>query len=230
MTFINSLCSWSSMVSANRTTTMGPSSTGRRSRFMASTSYTSKVSGVEILTTRPRKSDKAVEAAPTIWFITSHTALRVSSSSTNSSSGVSVPKRMSTMTLISLMRSSMILLPSRPETYLISTPTAGSISPSSKSFTSTTSTEGVVISTRWSNMLETAVAEDPRLIFMISPMASISIGLKTLLLIYYSVPSSGVMVHLFYLHGQLFIADPHQSVKPPLPAYIEVQGAVLLLV
>ena len=44
-----------------------------------------------------------------------------------------------------------------------------------------TCTVGVVMSTRWSSMLETAVAEEPRLIFIASPMASITIGLNVVI-------------------------------------------------
>ena len=131
-----------------------------------------------MFTIRPSRSERAVEAAPIIWFMTSQTTLTLSSSSWKSSSAVSVPSRMSTMAFTSLRLSIMMLLPSRPQTYLISTPTAGSISPRTKSSAFTTCTVGVVISTRWSSMLETAVAEEPRLIFMISPMASVTIGLK----------------------------------------------------
>ncbi len=69
------------MSSANLTTTIGPSGAGSRSLRNASISSRSKVSGVEIFTTLPRKSDSAVEAAPIIWFMTSQTALSVSSSS-----------------------------------------------------------------------------------------------------------------------------------------------------
>ena len=68
-----------------------------------------------MLTGIPRKSDRAVEAAPIIWFMTSHTALMVSSFISNSSSGVSEPIRMSTMTFTSLRLSSMMLLPTRPD-------------------------------------------------------------------------------------------------------------------
>ena len=103
---------------------------------------------MEISTRKPRKSDMAVAAEPIIWFITSHTQLMVSSFSSNSSSGVSIPMSMSTMTLMSLRLSSMMLLPSRPSTYLISTPMAGSRLPREKLLTSTTDTVGVVISTR----------------------------------------------------------------------------------
>ena len=120
----------------------------------------------------------AVAAEPIIWFMTSHTALTVSSLSSNSSSGVSIPIRISTITLMSLRRSSMMLLPWSPSMYLISTPMAGSRLPMVKSFTSTMVTLGVVISTRWSSILDTAVAEEPRLIFIISPRASMSIGLN----------------------------------------------------
>ncbi len=58
----------------------------------------------------------AVAAAPIIWFMTSHTALMVRSLSSNSSSGVSPPIRISTMTLMSLRLSSIMLLPARPST------------------------------------------------------------------------------------------------------------------
>ena len=44
--------------------------------------------------------------------------------------------------------------------------------------TATTETVGVVMSTRWSIMLDTAVAEEPRLMFIISPRASSAIGLN----------------------------------------------------
>ena len=90
-----------------------------------------------------------MEAAPIIWFMTSHTTLMLSSSSWNSSSGVSVPRRMSTMAFTSLRLSIMMLLPSRPQTYLISTPMAGSIRPRVKSSALITCTVGVVMSTRW---------------------------------------------------------------------------------
>ena len=136
-------------------------------------------------TGKPRKSLIAVAAAPIIWFMTSHTALIVRSLSSNSSSGVSEPIRISTMTLMSRRRSSMMLLPSRPSTYLISTPMAGSRLPMVNSSVGTTVTLGVVMSTRWSSKLETAVAEEPRLIFIISPRASISIGLNNS----FSIPS-----------------------------------------
>ena len=129
----------------------------------------------------------AVAAEPIIWFMTSHTQLMVSSLSSKSSSAVSMPMRMSTMTLMSLRLSSMMLLPSRPSTYRISTPMAGSRLPREKSFTSTTETVGVVMSTRWSSIFDTAVAEEPRLIFIISPKASIAIGLKTCFSIAYSL-------------------------------------------
>ena len=75
-------------------------------------------------------------------------ALMLSSLSSNSSSGVSVPMRISTMDFTSLRLRSMILLPIRPETYRISTPTAGSMSPRESSPGSTTETRGVVMSTR----------------------------------------------------------------------------------
>ena len=52
------------------------------------------------------------------------------------------------MAFTSLRLSIMILLPSTPQTYLISTPTAGSISPRVKSSALTTLTVGVVMSTR----------------------------------------------------------------------------------
>ena len=171
------------MLRAKRTTTTDPSCTGRCSCLNISRSVRSKVWGVEMFTIRPRKSDRAVEAAPIIWFMTSHTALRVSSLSSRSSMGVSTPIRMSTITFTSLSFSSMMLLPSRPDTYLISTPMAGSMLPREKSSAETTETVGVVMSTRWSSKLDTAVAEEPRLMFMISPMASISMELKISLLI-----------------------------------------------
>ena len=136
------------MPSTNRTTTRLPSSLGKRSFLNSCRLSSAKDSGVEMLTGRPKKSDRAVEAAPIIWFMTSQTALMVISFSSNSSSGVSLPIRMSTMVLTSLRRSIMMLLPSRPETYLISMPMAGSRSPMLKSFTETTCTLGVVISTR----------------------------------------------------------------------------------
>ena len=47
-----------------------------------------------------------------------------------------------------------------PATYLISTPTAGSIRPREKSSALITLTVGVVMSTRWSSILETAVASE----------------------------------------------------------------------
>ena len=166
------------MYSLKLTTTTGPTCTGKCSRRTLSRSSSSKGSGVEMLTIIPRKSLIAVAAAPIIWFMTSQTQLMLSSSSWNSSSGVSEPSRISTIAFTSLRLSIMMLLPSRPVTYLISTPTAGSISPRAKSSALTTCTVGVVMSTRWSSMLETAVAEEPRLMFMISPMASTTIGLK----------------------------------------------------
>ncbi len=128
----------------------------------------------------------AVAAAPIIWFMTSHTALMVSSLSSNSSSGVSPPMRMSTMTLMSLRLSSMMLLPARPSTYRISMPMAGSRLPRAKSAVWMAVTLGVVISTLCSRRLDTAVAEEPRLIFIISPRASISIGLNNR----FSIPST----------------------------------------
>ena len=85
------------------------------------------------------------------------------------------------MAFTSLRLSIMMLLPSRPQTYLISTPMAGSIRPRVKSSALITCTVGVVMSTRWSSMLETAVAEEPRLIFIASPMASITIGLNVVI-------------------------------------------------
>ena len=104
--------------------------------------------GVEILTERPRKSERAVDAAPIIWFMTSHTALIVRSLNSNSSSDISVPIKISTIVLTSWRLRSMMLLPSRPETYLISIPIAGSSSPRVNSSIGTTDTDGVVISTR----------------------------------------------------------------------------------
>ena len=64
---------------------------------------------------------------------------------------------------------------------------AGSRFPREKSLTSTTVTVGVVISTRWSSILDTAVAEEPRLIFIISPKASIAIELNISFSIAYSL-------------------------------------------
>ena len=93
------------------------------------------------------------------------------------------------MTFTSRSFNSMMLLPSRPATYRISTPIAGFISPRVKSSAFTTDTFGVVMSTRWSNRLETAVADEPRLMFIISPMASISISLNILLPIFLPAPS-----------------------------------------
>ncbi len=166
------------MVRLNRTTTTGPLVTGKCSSFTLSRSVISKDSGVEMFTIRPSRSDRAVEAEPIIWFINSQTALIDRSLSSNSSSGVSVHRRISTIAFTSLRLSIMMLLPSRPHTYLISTPTAGSIRPRTKSSALMTSTLGVVISTRWSSILDAAVAEEPKLMFMISPMASMTIGLK----------------------------------------------------
>ena len=186
MTFMNSLSSASSIFRKNLTTTIWSAPWGRWACLNCSRFSSSKDTGVEISTRNPKKSDMAVAADPIIWFITSHTQLIVSSLSSNSSSAVSMPMRMSTITLISLRLSSMMLLPSRPSTYLISTPMAGSRLPREKSFTSTTVTVGVVISTRWSSMFDTAVAEEPRLIFIISPKASIAIGLN----ISFSIPYS----------------------------------------
>ena len=182
---MNSLSSASSIFKANRTTTKVSSPLGRWFSLNACRSSSSKGFGVEMSTGNPRKSLMAVAAAPIIWFMTSHTALMVSSLSSNSSSGVSDPIRISTITLISLRRSSMILLPARPSTYFISMPMAGSRLPMVNSSVGTTVTLGVVISTRWSSRLETAVAEEPRLIFIISPRASISIGLNNS----FSIPS-----------------------------------------
>ena len=148
ITFMNSLSSASSIFRKNLTTTIWSAPWGRCSCLNWSKSSSSKDTGVEMSTRKPRKSDMAVAAEPIIWFMTSHTQLMVSSLSSNSSSAVSIPMSMSTMTLISLRLSSMILLPSRPSTYLISTPMAGSRLPREKSFTSTTLTVGVVMSTR----------------------------------------------------------------------------------
>ena len=132
----------------NRTTTSGPEPCLNNSLLNFSRFSSVKDVGVEMLTDRPRKSDRAVEAAPIIWFISSQTALTASSESSNSSSGVSMPIIISTMTFTSSRLSSMMLLPSRPETYLISMPIAGSSSPRLNSSTGTTVTDGVVISTR----------------------------------------------------------------------------------
>ena len=74
---------------------------------------------------------------------------------------------------------------------MISTPMAGSILPRLNSDFLTTVTCGVVMSTRRSNILETAVAEEPRLIFIISPKASNAIGLNNSFSILYSLLCSG---------------------------------------
>ena len=148
MILTNSLLRTPSISRIKCTATSIPVSLWKRSLLISSKSSSEKDWGVEILTGRPRKSDRAVEAAPIIWFISSHTALIVSSLSSNSSSGISVPISSSTIAFTSLRFSSIILLPSRPETYLISTPMAGSSSPRVNSLMGTTVTFGVVISTR----------------------------------------------------------------------------------
>ncbi len=145
---MNSLSTTPSMDSWKLTTTTGPWVTGKCSSRTVSKLSISKDSGVEMFTIRPSRSESAVEAAPIIWFMTSQTTLTLSSSSWKSSSAVSVPSRMSTMAFTSLRLSIMILLPSRPQTYLISTPTAGSIFPRLNSSALTTVTFGVVMSTR----------------------------------------------------------------------------------
>ena len=81
MTFMNSLSTTPSMLSWKLTTTTGPVSTGKCSRRTSSRSVSSKDSGVEMFTIRPSRSLKAVEAAPIIWFMTSHTTLTLNSSS-----------------------------------------------------------------------------------------------------------------------------------------------------
>ena len=70
------------------------------------------------------------------------------------------------------------LLPESPCVYVISTAIAGSSLLNSNSSNETTLTAGVVMSTRLSSIVATAVAEAPKLIFIISPIASISIELR----------------------------------------------------
>ena len=134
--------------------------------------------GVEILTVLLKNSDNAVADDPIIWFMTSQIALMFSSFNSNSSSGVSIPISISTITFTSCFFNSMILLPLSPAIYVISTPTAGSRFAMSNSSFVKTLTTGVVMSTLALSMVDTAVAEAPRLIFSISPMASISNALK----------------------------------------------------
>ena len=78
--------------------------------------FTSNEIGVEIFTILPKNSDNAVEDAPIIWFITSQTALIFISFSSNSSSGISIPISISTITFTSCLLRSMTFSPSRPAT------------------------------------------------------------------------------------------------------------------
>ena len=89
-----------------------------------------------------------------------------------------MPMTISTITFTSCRFKSMTFSPSSPATYVISTPTAGSTGSISNSSLLTTFTIGVVISTLAFSIVETAVADAPRLILSISPIASISILLK----------------------------------------------------
>ena len=133
---------------------------------------------MEILTAFDKNSESAVADAPIIWFMTSQMALMFSSFNSNSSSGVSIPIIISTIIFTSCFFKSIILLPLNPAVYVISTPTAGSRFDISNSSLVNTLTTGVVMSTLALSMVDTAVAEAPRLIFSISPMASISNALK----------------------------------------------------
>ena len=148
MTLTNSLFRTDSMPNWKRTTTRGPSLFSKCSSLNCCKSSSVNDWGVEILTGYPKKSDSAVDAAPIIWFINSQMALTDNSLSSNSSSEDSMPIIISTMTFASSRFSSIMLLPSKPETYLISIPIAGSRSPMLNSSTGTTLTVGVVISTR----------------------------------------------------------------------------------
>ena len=66
MTLTNSLLSMFSMLSMKRTTTSVSSSLPKCSFLNRSISFSSKDWGVEMFTGYPRKSDRAVEAAPII--------------------------------------------------------------------------------------------------------------------------------------------------------------------
>jgi hypothetical protein len=115
ITLKNSLSSLSAIFSVNPTTTFGSSST--KYLLINSCSFsTSKEIGVEILTILPRNSDSAVADAPIIWFMTSQTALMLISFSSKSSSGISMPMTISTITLISCLLRSMTFSPSNPAT------------------------------------------------------------------------------------------------------------------
>ena len=141
---------------------------------------------MEISTVVPKNSDNAVAEAPIIWFMASRIALALISSITNSSSGISAPIIIETMTRTSFREKSITLFPLSPFTYEISTPTAGSKSWKSKSSFVSTCTIGVVMFTFVPRSVDTAVADEPRLIFIISPMASNSISLKLVALIYHT--------------------------------------------
>ena len=78
---------------------------------------TTLASGVEMFTTIPKKSDRAVAEAPIIWFITSQAALMLSSSNTKSSlGGSSLPISRFRITCISRWRKMMTLEPEIPST------------------------------------------------------------------------------------------------------------------
>ena len=174
----NSLLSSSPISKENRTTTSCLSS----EKYLSLKTFSfaiSKETGVEISTLYPRNSESAVAEDPIIWFITSRIALWFISSSSNSSGGISIPIIIPTMMRTSSRLNMITFLPDKPSTYWISTPTAGSISLNTNSLRLCTDTFGVVIFVEVPSMVETAVAEAPRLMFIISPMASSSISLKT---------------------------------------------------
>ncbi len=75
----NSLSRIFSIVRLNLTTTTGESSV-KYLDLISSTVSTSYAVGGDISTGSPKSVAKAVEAAPIIWFITSQTALVLSSS------------------------------------------------------------------------------------------------------------------------------------------------------
>ncbi len=189
-------------------------------------------SGVEISTTSPKNSESAVADAPIIIFITSQIALRFNSFNSNSSSGISVIIRISTMDFTSFLFKSITFVPSKPATYVICTPIAGSKFVNLNSSAVRTCTLGVVISTLLLSIVDTAVADAPKLIFSISPMASISNGLKRFELISFLAPSIN---HLFFIYSADFyrhvlILNTEFSFKPWLVFNIEIDFRIFWFV
>ena len=74
-----------------------------------------------------------------------------------------------------------------------------------------------------------AVADEPKLILEISPIASISSGLKILLLIYLTVPSLNIMVNPPDFHGDMLFTNAHHSIKPLAATDAQINRAILLL-